>query len=160
MPPRLPFRRGADCDPGFVRRRLPVFQSLLFATLLSGTVLLAGCEGDDDGAPAAASSSDPRAEGAAATATSTPTSTPTSGAAADEGGGTAIPADVSPDTAEPSEDAWLTVSDIRIGRHEGFDRVVFQVDGAGTPGWNVGYMDRATSQGSGEPLDVAGDVVI
>jgi len=52
------------------------------------------------------------------------------------------------------------VDDIRIGRHEGFDRVVFEVDGAGTPGWDVRYTDRASSQGSGDPVDVAGDAVL
>ncbi len=54
----------------------------------------------------------------------------------------------------------MTVSDIRIGRHEGFDRVVFEVDGGGTPGWDVRYVDRASSQGSGDPVTVAGDAVL
>ncbi|WP_441300214.1 AMIN-like domain-containing (lipo)protein [Blastococcus sp. PRF04-17] len=54
----------------------------------------------------------------------------------------------------------MTVSDIRVGRHDGFDRVVFEVDGTGTPGWDVRYVDQAFSQGSGDAVDVAGDAVL
>ena len=61
---------------------------------------------------------------------------------------------------DASADASVTVSDIRIGRHDGFDRVVFEVGGTGTPGWDVQYVDAATSQGSGDPVDVAGDAVL
>jgi hypothetical protein len=54
----------------------------------------------------------------------------------------------------------VTVTDLRIGRHDGFDRVVFETGGTGTPGWDVRYVDQATSQGSGDPVDVAGDAVL
>jgi hypothetical protein len=54
----------------------------------------------------------------------------------------------------------VTVSDIRVGRHEGFDRVVFEVGGTGTPGWDVRYVDEASSQGSGDPVEVDGDAVL
>jgi len=49
---------------------------------------------------------------------------------------------------------------LRTGRHNGFDRVVFEVGGAGTPGWDVRYVDQASSQGRGEPVDVAGQAVL
>ena len=71
-----------------------------------------------------------------------------------------LPADVEPDTADASADARVTVSDIRIGAHDGFDRVVLEVGGTGTPGWDVRYVDAATAQGSGNPVDVAGDAVL
>ena len=54
----------------------------------------------------------------------------------------------------------MTVSDIRLGRHDGFDRVVFEVGGTGTPGWDVRYVDEASSQGSGDAVEVAGDAVL
>ncbi|MBB3085112.1 AMIN-like domain-containing (lipo)protein [Geodermatophilus sabuli] len=71
-----------------------------------------------------------------------------------------FPADTRPDTAEASADARVTVSEIRTGRQDGFDRVVLEVGGTGTPGWDVRYVDQAASQGSGEALEVAGDAVL
>ena len=54
----------------------------------------------------------------------------------------------------------MTVRDIRIGHHDGFDRVVFEVGGTGTPGWQVRYVDQAASQGSGKPIAVSGKAVL
>ncbi|MGY1699001.1 AMIN-like domain-containing (lipo)protein [Geodermatophilus sp. SYSU D00766] len=137
-------------------RRAP----LPLCAALTACLLVTGCGGEPE--PAAASS--------------TATSTATSSAAGDGGedaaeptapedgdGGTAVPpfsADTSPDTAEASADARVTVTDVRTGRHEGFDRVVLEVGGAGTPGWDVRYVDAAASQGSGEPVEVAGAAVL
>ena len=48
--------------------------------------------------------------------------------------------------------------DVRTARHEGFDRVVFEFEGNGVPGYHVEYVDRPVRQcGSGEPVPVAGD---
>jgi hypothetical protein len=33
---------------------------------------------------------------------------------------------------------------------------VFELAGAGTPGWDVQYVDAATAEGSGDPIDLAG----
>ena len=121
-------------------------------TLLIAPVALAGCGGGaaDQGSSAstgsAVQSSTERAEGATA-----------------EDGATAapsFPANTDPDTADASSDASVTVRDIRLGRQDGFDRVVFEVGGTGTPGWDVRYVDQASSQGSGEAIDVAGDAVL
>jgi hypothetical protein len=71
-----------------------------------------------------------------------------------------FPGDERPDTADASADSRVTVRDIRIGRQDGFDRVVFEVGGTGTPGWDVRYVDEAVSQGSGEPVEAAGDAVL
>jgi hypothetical protein len=71
-----------------------------------------------------------------------------------------FPATTDPDTADASSDASVTVRDIRVGRQDGFDRVVFEVGGTGAPGWDVRYVDSASSQGSGKALDVAGDAVL
>lgn len=71
-----------------------------------------------------------------------------------------FPADTEPDTAEPSADALVSVTDIRIGRHDGFDRVVLEVDGRGIPGWDTRYVDQAREQGSGFLVELAGDGVL
>jgi hypothetical protein len=124
--------------------------SLALVIAVGGTVT--GCGGDDSPSPPAASSTASGTGGSGTTATET-----------DADGATdapPFPADVSTDTEEPSADARVTVRDIRIGRHDGFDRVVFEVAGAGTPGWDVHYVDDPSSQGSGDPVEVAGDAFL
>ncbi|MGY1695062.1 hypothetical protein ACI780_09115 [Geodermatophilus sp. SYSU D00814] len=124
---------------------------------LTACLLVTGCGGEPE--PAASSSAPSAAASAAPDARETAEPT-----APDDGdGGTAVPpfpADASPDTAEASADARVTVTDVRTGRHEGFDRVVLEVGGTGTPGWDVRYVDAAASQGSGEPVEVAGAAVL
>lgn len=52
------------------------------------------------------------------------------------------------------------VTDVRIGTHDGFDRVVFELESdGGTPGWIVRYGEPV-AQGSGEEVEVDGDVVL
>lgn len=63
-------------------------------------------------------------------------------------------------TTAQSQEASLTVTDIRIGRHETFDRVVYELAGTGTPGYRVGYVEQANQQGSGNPVEVAGAGII
>ncbi|MGW1743633.1 AMIN-like domain-containing (lipo)protein [Nocardia sp. NPDC001965] len=76
--------------------------------------------------------------------------------------GEAVPApdDTVPKQGEASPGAQLTVTDIRLSRHPGFDRVEYELGGAGTPGWSVWYTGRALQDGSGRELDVAGDSVL
>ncbi len=57
-------------------------------------------------------------------------------------------------------DGLLAVTDVRIGAHDGFDRVTFELEGDATAGWFVAYEDEPTSQGSGRPVDVAGDAYL
>ncbi|RJO75849.1 hypothetical protein D5S18_13840 [Nocardia panacis] len=58
--------------------------------------------------------------------------------------------------AKAGSGAALTVTDIGIEHHQGFDRIVFQLGGAGTPGWHVGYTDKAVQDGSGKTFDITG----
>jgi hypothetical protein len=71
---------------------------------------------------------------------------------------------VSTDVAEQEGDfGRLTVTDVRVSAHEGFDRVVFELDGDDNePGYHVRYAPEgvATSQGSGEPIEVDGDAAL
>jgi hypothetical protein len=52
------------------------------------------------------------------------------------------------------------VTDVRVGRHEGFDRIVFEIGGDGQVGWDLRYTEQARSQGSGMPVEVPGDAVL
>ena len=49
---------------------------------------------------------------------------------------------------------------VRVGRHTGFDRVVWQFPGSGRPTYRVHYVDEPTADGSGDAVDVAGDAYL
>ena len=61
---------------------------------------------------------------------------------------------------EGAIDGFLAVTDVRVGAHDGFDRVTFELEGEATAGWFVAYEDEPTSQGRGEPIDVDGDAYL
>ena len=135
--------------------------ALTALVLLGG--LLAGCGGGNGGEQGAASGSTARQTSASASATAGHED----GASGhddsqDDVGATQkpFPADTNPDTQPASADAFGNVTDIRIGHHDGFDRVVLQFGGRGTPGWDVRYVDRPASQGSGAPVDLPGDATL
>lgn len=52
----------------------------------------------------------------------------------------------------PSQGAKLAVTNIRVGSHNGFDRVVFDLSGTGNPGWRAEYTRDATELGSGHSI--------
>ncbi|WP_216207538.1 AMIN-like domain-containing (lipo)protein [Amycolatopsis aidingensis] len=52
------------------------------------------------------------------------------------------------------------VFQVRIGRHECFDRVVFDVDGTQRVGFDVRYVPTVHAEGSGKPLPVAGGAAL
>ncbi len=56
----------------------------------------------------------------------------------------------------PVEVALLT--EVRAAKHDGFDRVVFELGRGSPPGYHLEYVDRPVRQcGSGEPTPIAGD---
>ena len=127
--------------------------ALVLFGLLTAPVLLAGCGGGTAHHGSAAPTG--------SAASSSVEQTAAAGTAAEDAtGAPAFSANTDPDTADPSSGASVTVRDIRLSRQDGFDRVVFDVGGAGTPGWNVRYVDAASSQGSGKAIDVAGSAVL
>lgn len=91
-------------------------------------------------------------DGDTSTATAAPTEAP-----ADE----QLPA-FSQDAVEGSEqgDGQLLSTTVRLGVHDDYDRVVFDLEGTGTPGYRVDYVDQAVQDGSGQIIDVAGDAIL
>ncbi|MCL0245770.1 hypothetical protein JIM95_006400 [Corynebacterium sp. CCM 8835] len=69
-------------------------------------------------------------------------------------------ADTTMKTLRPEPGAQLVVTGVRLGTHEGFDRVVFDLTGDGSPGWFIDYNDRPAEQGSGFPIEFPGDSAI
>ncbi|MGY1840457.1 MULTISPECIES: AMIN-like domain-containing (lipo)protein [unclassified Modestobacter] len=64
------------------------------------------------------------------------------------------------DSVVAGEGPQVAVTDVRLGAHPGFDRMVFEVAGEGEAGWRIGYTDDPRAQGSGAPIDVPGDAVL
>lgn len=112
-------------------------------------LVVAGCS-SADGEPGGGGGG-----GVASTVTDTVMSTPPP-----RPGSTATSEDSGPKAAPAGEDARLTVTDIRTGSHDGFDRVVYELGGTGVPGWHVAYVDEALQDGSGFPVDVAGEAIL
>lgn len=123
--------------------------------MLLTVALLAGCAGQSEPGTEDAGATGP------ATSTSSSSAAPSGGettAPADGGGGatTPFPAGTDAAAADPVAAEGLTVTAVRVGRHDGYDRVVLELAGSGTPGWTVEYVDSPAAQGSGDPIDVPG----
>jgi hypothetical protein len=151
-PPRGDRTRGSVSGPLDPATLSAVRRVASLSAVLLAAVLATACSSSDDGSGSASGSS-------------TTTSSSASSSSADgtdgtdsDGGADAppFPANTDPDTVAASSGAQGTVRDIRTGRQDGFDRVVFELGGTGTPGWDVRYVDAPSSQASGAPVDVAG----
>ena len=129
------------------------------AALLSAAVLVvvAACGTDGGQEP---TSADETRESATAEA---PTSdAPTSETASDDptDDGPVFPEGTGRQTAENSGEWDLVLADVRVGEHDGYDRIVLEFTGTGTPGWTVNYVDEAVLDGSGKVVELAGDAVL
>lgn len=146
--------------------------------LLAGVVVLlaAACTTTDrDGATTAPSTAPaPSATPAATPPVVTPTTTTTTTTAPAEAGdwrvtyGWAVPASPArvthpvrvPVTAAPGEPLPVLVR-IQVGDHpsEGFSRITFAFRGP-TPSYQVGYVSRVQSDGSGDPVSLPGSTFL
>lgn len=94
--------------------------------------------------------------GSAAPSSGPASATPSEGVAGDAPPPSVAPAGTQQTGQQASSDASLTVTGFRTGPVDGYERVVVDLGGTGTPGWLVDYTDSPTADGSGEPVDVAG----
>jgi hypothetical protein len=122
-----------------VRRLAPI--ALLSATLVAA----AGCGGSDKSAtPSGGSSS----------STSTTTTTTSTGIDPLAGAGT------TPVKANAAGSETALLERIALGRHEGYDRVVFQFRND-LPGYRVEYVQPPLEEdGSGNPVSVDGNAIV
>ncbi|MGQ0802440.1 MAG: AMIN-like domain-containing (lipo)protein [Actinomycetota bacterium] len=61
--------------------------------------------------------------------------------------------------APPTETLLLT--DVRMAGHPCFDRIVFELEGVGPPGFEVGYLENPpTEDPTGNPVGVSGSVYL
>ncbi|MBC3185966.1 hypothetical protein H7347_05160 [Corynebacterium sp. zg-331] len=120
------------------------------AALVASALLLASCGTDNEAAS-------PEPPGSATPASR---STQADGATTSDKNGAGLTplgnADIAMKTMRPGEPSELVVTEMRIGAHEGFDRVVFEMKGQGHPGWYADYTDHPSQQASGSPIEYHG----
>lgn len=135
-----------------MRTRLLLVPALLSATLLAAC----GDDGDDTAAPPATPSSP-----SASATSSAPAAPSPSPAESDAPGGGGPEFGTAPQTSPAGRsDKGLTLVDVRVGAHEGYDRVVFEVAGDGVVGWTVQYEDDPRTEGEGAPVELDGDATL
>lgn len=159
-----PYRRpaGVRDDGGVIPTSTPAPTSrrrrtgLLAAAVLVGATVLAGCATDDPdagGAPALRTSP-------AAPTPSTPAASPSAAEATPE-----VPEGFS--TQERRSPSWPrlgprvgTGTEVRVGRHATYDRVVYEFSGTGLPTYRILYVDEPVDQTTGEQVQVEGDAYL
>lgn len=121
---------------------------------LSACLLAAAC-GSDPEVSSTSGTAEPSPEASAAPASpAAPTSEPTPAEPV-------FPASTVVDEQE-AVGGPLSVTAVRAARQDGYDRVVFELDGRepGEPGWRVMYVDDPRRDGSGDPVDVDGEATL
>lgn len=118
---------------------------------LCTALLLTACSSDDS--PTAGTGS---SVGAGSSTDAGPTTTSPTGAGEGPGEVQPIAAGDIDDSIAPGDGPPVALTDVRLGAHDGFDRIVFEVAGEGEAGWQVGYTDQPQAQGSGAAVPVPG----
>ena len=135
--------RGFLTAPGYARAIRP---SAVLGASLAILAAASGCGG---------SSQPQSAPPAAGTTTATAPATTSTGIDPLAGAGTSAVA--APATATDT----ALLERIAVGRHEGYDRVVFQFRGGGLPGYRVEYVEPPFAEdGSGSPISVDGKAFV
>jgi hypothetical protein len=70
-----------------------------------------------------------------------------------------FPVNTEPDEGEPQGDP-VVLTDVDLGRHGTYDRVVLEVADGGHAGWVAEFVDEAVAAGSGQPITLAGDAIL
>lgn len=146
---------------------------LALSAALAGGLALGACSPAEDdtkaGAPsqaanATSASTQPAVEPSTARATTSSeraSATPTAKALSSQEDTTAVgPFSTDDVQAYPGQGTELIISDVRVGAHEGFDRVVFEFSGPGAPGYAAGYTPEPLQLASGYPIEVAGNAFL
>jgi hypothetical protein len=134
--------------------------------MVAGLALTA-CGGDDDdgGTPTSTATS---TSSSSATASATATGTASGSATPGETATGTTPSEESIPFETPSttftraggDIETAVLADIRTGRHESFDRIVFEFEGDEVPGFRVEYVTGVTQCGSGEAVELTGEAFV
>ncbi|UFU01992.1 hypothetical protein LQF12_10750 [Ruania suaedae] len=143
-------------------RYLPL--AVLTATALS----LAGCtDAPEESGEGTTDQPDPTTSAPAEDDTESPSPEPTEEESTEDTsqdspaeGSEPFPADTSRDTQAAEGGYDLLLVEARTGRHDGYDRVVLEFTGSGTPGWVGEYVEDPVEDGSGRPIDIEGEAAL
>jgi hypothetical protein len=115
-------------------------------SLVAVALALAGCGASKQASPPPAAT------------TTAPNTTPTTtGETTDPLAGAGTGVVVGTSTAN----ATSLLNRVAVGRHAGYDRVVFQFEDPGLPGYRIEYVEPPLHEdGSGNPVDVAGNAFL
>jgi hypothetical protein len=137
----------------------------LVALALALSVLAGACgSGGSDEAEPASTGSEPttstEAPGEETSSTSGAVEETTNTAA--ESTTTALPdASEAQRTAPGDGTGTALLTSVRVGSNEGFERIVFEFEGTSVPGYRIQWVDGPiTADGSGEPVEVAGEAYL
>jgi hypothetical protein len=128
---------------------------------------LAACGGSDGASPTTSSAAattpstggattaTPAGTGSTTSAAGVTTTTTTTAAAGLAG------ASITRHTAPAQGEGVALLRDVRLGRHQGFERIVFEFAGSAVPGYRVEWVDGPiTADASGEVVPVTGDAYL
>lgn len=119
---------------------------------------LVGCTGDPEPTPSVttttASPTPETSTPAPTTASPSPSATPATVPA-----GYSLDGRTSPTFPDLGGDVG-GIGKVRVGHHEGYDRVVWEFPGSGRPTYKVHYVDEPLGDGSGDPVPVDGKAYV
>ena len=143
-------------------------RSAIAGAAMAASLLLAGCGTSATPQPSPSLTSPSIATSTAGTASSQPSTAATSQTQTPSTNATQQPSDDRPlgtpdlaDKQQPAKDSQgLVVTNVRLGLHDGYERVVFETTGSGQAGWFAGLTNEPRQPGSGFPIDYDGEVAL
>lgn len=126
----------------------------------AAAVLVAACSGAPSPPPQQPTDSMPRtsvSQPASTTSPSTTSAAPSSVPATEiTASGPPFPDGTGRQSSGPIGEADLVLTGVRVGSHEGFDRLVLEFSGTGKPGWTINYVTTPRQDGSGSVVPLRG----
>ena len=143
--------------------RLRIVGTVTVLSVMS--LALVGCSDDEPPSPTptqpatTAPTSSPSPSTSAKTGTASPTTSASPTGTASVPAGFSLDAVSSPRYPDLGGDLGA-IGVVRVGRHTGYDRVVWQFPEGGRPSFQVQYVDQPIADGSGDVVDVPGDAFL
>lgn len=163
QPPHLP-----PTESRSLTTVLAVLGGLVAGLVLVVVVILVTSDGDDGTAATTSTAASTTTTEASTTSTSEPTTTTASSTTTTQPATTTTTSttttlpfsgDIDPKGIDASTGTPGALTDIRVGDHEGFTRIVFDFEGSGEHWWRVEYGD-VFGGGSGELCEVDGSATL
>lgn len=120
---------------------------------------LVGCTGESPPSPSVTTTTASPSPVSTTPAPTTSPASPTASPSAPVPAGFSLDGRTSPTFPDLGGDLG-GIGRVRVGHHEGYDRVVWEFPGSGRPTYKVHYVDEPLADGSGDPVSVEGDAYV